>query len=199
MKLIIKNQTIEIENNHDGAKQVMEIIRKQTVYPTEILDYLVINDNVVENDYESYLLNNIENIREIQAEFTSLLEVVKTTFYHTEDILNKLISLSDVISVTIYDQSKNESMQRLSNLIEAVQGLNYSLGLINSLPNLNEVLANYEEWELFMSCFGQLVDKAIDLAAPIQFEDFVAIRDIVFHEIKPIIEKMLLDFPVLKQ
>lgn len=190
MQLIIGEELTEFDNTEAGIEEILHTIEEKAADTQHVLSHLIIDEVAVFDDFAEYLQNNLATIKVVQVQFLTLKEYMQSVLVSTSEYLQRAIPAVEQLADTVYTQVDPDTWQQISQLIEGVQWLQDSFTAMDAMPNLANLVSNYEQWNLYSQSLGQLVESVTSLSEPLKFADQVSVSDIILYEIKPALEKL---------
>ncbi|NLB88837.1 MAG: hypothetical protein GX790_06365 [Syntrophomonadaceae bacterium] len=199
MRLIIENEHIEFDNDMNGLEKLMQTIEEKAFSCTDkYFSHLIIDGVEVYDNFEEYLEDNIKNIRDVCMAFLTITEYIREILSSTGEYLTRAIPAVEELAKDFYNEVNTEVWQKVNSLLEGIQWLSETFSIIDSLPNLSTLLADYEKWNLYSQALRELQEVTASLEEPLQFADYVTVSDIMLYEIKPAMEKLNSNIPSVK-
>lgn len=198
MQIMLDEELIEIENNESGLEKLLQIIEQKAMASELIFSHLVIDGVEIYEDFANYLQANFQNIKDIHLEFLPLQQFLQDILQSTGQYLDGVIATIDNLTSAIYNQVDSETWQQIDMLLEGIQWLGETFRVMDSLPNLADMVKDYEQWNLYAKDLQELEVATASLSEPLQFADHVTVGDIILYEIKPVMERLIDSLPSLK-
>lgn len=198
MQIMLDKELIEIENNESGLEKLLQIIEQKAMASELIFSHLVIDGVEIYEDFANYLQANFQNIKDIHLEFLPLQQFLQDILQSTGQYLDGVIATIDNLASAIYNQVDSETWQQIDMLLEGIQWLGETFRVMDSLPNLADMVKDYEQWNLYAKDLQELEVATASLSEPLQFADHVTVGDIILYEIKPVMERLIDSLPSLK-
>lgn len=198
MQIMLDEELIEIENNDSGLEKLLQIIEQKAIASELIFSHLVIDGVEIYEDFADYLQANFQNLKEINLQFLPLQQFIQDILQSTGQYLDGVIATIDNLASAVYNQVDSETWQQIDFLLEGIQWLGETFRVMDSLPNLADMLKDYEQWNLYARDLQELEVVTASLSEPLQFADHVTVGDIMLYEIKPILERLFASLPSLK-
>jgi len=195
---MLDEELIEIENNDSGLEKLLQIIEQKAIASELIFSHLVIDGVEIYEDFADYLQANFQNLKDIHLEFLPLQQFLQDILQSTGQYLDGVIATIDNLASAVYNQVDSETWQQIDFLLEGIQWLGETFRVMDSLPNLADMLKDYEQWNLYARDLQELEVVTASLSEPLQFADHVTVGDIMLYEIKPVMERLIASLPSLK-
>lgn len=190
MLLEILGETIEFENSESSVELIINTIEEKLSSSELFFSHLIIDGINIYEDYEDYLQDHISIINNIKVECMLFSEFLQEVLLTADDYITNAIPAIENLADALYSQEKSEIWQEINSLIEGIQWLMGTFTMIDSLPDLDSLVNDYEEWNLYSLALMELQEVAINLNEPLTSENYVNASDIILHEIKPAMEKV---------
>ncbi len=198
MQIMLDEELIEIENDESGLEKLLQIIEQKAIASELIFSHLIVDGVEIYEDFADYLQANFENIKEIHLQFLPLQQFMQDILQSTKEYLTGVIATIEDVANAVYNQVDPETWQQIDLLLEGIQWLGETFRVMDSLPNLADMLKDYEQWNLYARDLQELEVVTASLSEPLQFADHVTVGDIMLYEIKPILERLFASLPSLK-
>ncbi|NLU46841.1 MAG: hypothetical protein GXX02_02525 [Syntrophomonadaceae bacterium] len=190
MQLIIGEELIEVDNTDEGIEQLFDTIEEKAANTQLVFSHLIIDGVEVYDDFAAYLHNNLANIQVVEVQFISLKEYMQDILVSASEYLQRAIPAVEQLAESIYAEMDTNTWQQISQLIEGIQWLHDSFTAMDKLPNLSNLVNDYEQWNLYSQALNELVEVVTTISEPLQYTDQVSVSDIILYEIKPAMEKL---------
>ncbi|MFD1736794.1 hypothetical protein ACFSCX_09460 [Bacillus salitolerans] len=181
MEIHILDQIIKTENQD---QKIFECINTILTKNNLFVDYLLIDENVIYENFEKYLEENIEDIQIIKVVTITLKKLLSKSFESIKLYIDRAKPEINKIVEQFYSGPTRDSWDKFSLLVE---GLQWIIQILDAQGNHieNEKVRNnlIHEKELIT---GELTN----LLGAVETKDMVLIADIIQYEIIPIIERI---------
>lgn len=185
MKIYIGNQIFEFESDKNEIDNIFDTIEKEVTKTSKVLNSLKVDDNEIFNDYYDYLLDNINAIEKVEVVLYTFKELVNETLTSTMNYLIRTPNLIENLANNFYKNPDKKSWIDLNNLLEGISWLISAFSTIDNDRNLNNVVNNYESWNLYSKGVLSLSEILPDFEDALSNKDNVTIADILSYEIQP--------------
>lgn len=185
MKIYIGNQIFEFESDKNEIDNIFDTIEKEVTKTSKVLNSLKVDDNEIFNDYYDYLLDNINTIEKVEVVLYTFKELVNETLTSTMNYLIRTPNLIENLANNFYKNPDKKSWIDLNNLLEGISWLISAFSTIDNDRNLNNVVNNYESWNLYSKGVLSLSEILPDFEDALSNKDNVTIADILSYEIQP--------------
>ena len=199
MRVFLGDEYIEFINDEAGVNELIkEIENKALATADKFFSHLVIDGLEVYDNYEGYIEDNIGDIRNISMEFLTISEYIKGILISTNEYLSRATPAVEGLADAFYQKADMDVWQELDNMLEGIEWLYETFIMIDSLPNLADVMPDYERWNLYSKVVRELQEVMPNLQEPLESGDYVLVADIILYELRPILEKMRSNIPVVE-
>ncbi len=185
MKVHIENKILEFKNDKNKIEQLLNKIDKEVGKISKILNSMVIDDYEIFNDYYDYFLDNINSIEKVEVTLVTYKELVDDILGSTLDYLTRTPDLIDNLADNFYRNPDKESWSNLADLLEGIAWIISTFTTINKDKNLNDVIVEYENWNLYSREIMSLNRILPNFEDALSNKDNVTLADILSYEIKP--------------
>lgn len=185
MKVYIENKVLEFNNDINEIDKIINVIDKEATKTSKVLNSMIIDGYEIYSDYYDYFLNNIRFIEKVEAILLTHKELVAETLSSTLDYLKRVPELIDDLANNFYKKPDRKSWSDLNDLLEGISWIISTFSTIDSDRNLNDVVNNYESWNLYSKELIALSEIIPDFEDALSNEDNVTIADILSYEIQP--------------
>lgn len=191
MKIYIENQILEFNNDKSEIDTILNEIEKEVIKTSKVLNSLIIDDNEIFSDYYDYFLDNINVIEKVEVVLLTYKELVNETLVSAQDYLSRTPRFIEILANSFYKGPDRKSWSDLDNLLEGISWLISTYATIDNDRNLNDVISNYEDWNLYSKEILSLNEILPDFEDALSNQDNVTIADILSYEIQPKFNTML--------
>lgn len=185
MKIYIGNQILEFDNDKNEIEKILSDIGTEVIKTTKVLNSLVIDGYEIYSDYYDYFLDNINAIEKVEVVLYTHKELVHETLNSTLDYLRRTPDLIDNLANSFYKNPDRKSWNDLNDLFEGISWLINTFSSIDKDKNLNDIVSNYESWNLYSKEIISLSEIIPDFEDALSNQDNVTIADILSYEIQP--------------
>jgi len=183
---MIGKRTLEVENEEKNVSQILDLIANELNENGWELDYLIIDQIKVNENYQNYLLKTIETIQEVIVKVKDLKSMVNETLGSAYDYIEKVIEGIELIADSFYKSPSKETWEQLANLFEGIQWLIDTMVRIDEIKNLKAILINYVIWNEYVLIIKELCEQIVELKDAMLNHDSILIADLLIYEILPI-------------
>lgn len=188
MKLIIDNSTQTFENHLSEVKDVLASIKKILNKENLELSHLIIDGTPVYQNYETYLEDNIETIKEIVVETLKMKQLIEGTLGSAFDYISQATELLKALAEAFYQAPKPYTWNSLGDLFEGIGWLLETMNRIDQIDHLDQYVQNYGVWNEYVQIIRGLGIQVPELEQAMVNRDHVLIGDLILYEISPIFE-----------
>ncbi len=148
-----------------------------------LVHYVIINNQIMYDGYEEYIMNNLNTINELNIVTLSRQESIQVTEKTLDEYLDRFLDASMALSKQFYGSVAEETWSDFSDFI---QGLDW---IIKALE-FNIVLFNNEgEAKFYQLTIENLGAVVADMDQSLEQQDHVAVADLIQYEIIPLLQK----------
>ncbi len=199
MRLLLDDEYIEFANDEAGRNELIkEIEGKALATGDKFFSHLVIDGIEVYDDYVGFIENNLNDIRDISMEFLTITEYVAGILNSYKEYLERAVPALEPLADAFYREADAAAWQQLDDMLEGIAWLTETFMMIDSLPNLAGIMKDYERWNFYSQAIRELQAAVSGLREPLESSDYVAAADIILYEIKPALENMKFNIPVIE-
>lgn len=188
MNLVINEKVLKFENDPKNIEMMLDAITCELNISGQELDYLIIDDIIVNDNYQNYIFENIGSVQEIIVKVNDLKSLVEETLKSTFDYINNVIEALEQVADEFYQSPQKETWVQLANLLEGIEWIMDTLVRIDGIKDLKNILS-YPIWNEYVSAIKSLNEQIGQLEEAMLNQDNVLIGDLLLHEILPSFEK----------
>lgn len=178
MNLIIMDQTYKFANEPESVPALLSTVEDILIKNNMILSHLVIDGLEVHEDYENYLLNNIDLLTNISVEARTLKEWLDEMIVSATEYLNRCIPALEELGTEFYQGPDQDSWLCFEQMLEGLEWLNQLFDQITRQESLAKKIDKLEQE-------FALQDVLLELEDAIRNKDTVLIADTIIYEILP--------------
>ncbi len=179
MQIKILDNVFECDNQVAAVEKVFEQINQILAKSDRRLSCLEINGIKVYQDYDQYIISNLENIKTIVVITNTLKELIDDTVISMQDYLVRAIPEIEVI---VDEFSRGASQDTWSNFSQLMDGLQFIVDTLNALNKHQDWYFNAEQ---LISEQQNLLRKIVMLQEAMESQDRVWLNDVLLYEIIP--------------
>lgn len=179
------NQILEFNNDKNEIDKILNEIEKEVTKTSKVLNSMIVDDYEIFSDYYDYFLDNIKSIGKVEVISFTYKELVNDTLTSTLDYLKRTPELIENLADNFYKNPDRKSWSELNDLLEGITWLISTFSSIDNDRNLNDVVSNYESWNLYSKEIISLSEIIPDFEDALSSQDNVTIADILSYEIQP--------------
>lgn len=191
MNIHIQNKEIWFENNPEIIEQLFNSINKYLQKDDLQFSHLIIDEEVIYDNFDNYIIENIESINKIEVIAITLTEMVNESLKSAEQYSKNAITIINKTAEEFYQKPDENTWSQLTDLFEGIQWIIQSLTEINSIESSYEVVSDYEIWNDYIQEVSKFNSIIFELENAVLNKDNVLIGDMLLHEIIPIFEAMV--------
>lgn len=190
MKIRILDKVLEYGNKQFVYNDFVEEVNKSLKKSNLIFSHLVIDGKEVYEDFNNFISNNIENIKEINVIAKTEKEISTDIILSTIDYLDRAVPEIDKLSNEFYKTPSQASWNKLIDLIDGIRWIIDSFITIDSNADLKSIVNSYEEWNLYAKDVYSLKELLSEFEDILENSDYVSVADILSYEIVPLFKSM---------
>lgn len=179
MQIEVVDQIFECENDilavENMFSQVHELLAKANLN----LRCLEIDGAELYQDFEQYIVENIETIKTIVVKVKTLLELMDDTLISIQEYSARVIPEIDMMVDEFYHEVSGNTWDKFAQLLEGLQFI------IDSLDVICENQGWYLNAAQFVGIRQNLLKRIIMLQEAMESQDRVRISDVLLYEIIP--------------
>ncbi len=198
MQLWIGNTMSEFENNETGLEMLLRAIEEAENSSGLILSHLLVDEVAVYDDYWDYLETNLENIKKVQAELKSISELIQDILQSTTLYLERSLPALGKLAESFYSEVNADTWQDLSDYLEGLQWLTQSVEMMDEVSGLEDIVADYEQWNRYSKAVRELQPIVAELDKPLQNGEYVKVGNVLIHKVVPRMQELLTNVPSIK-
>ncbi|MDR5659777.1 hypothetical protein RH915_09735 [Serpentinicella sp. ANB-PHB4] len=190
MKVYILDQTLECENSKNQIEEIFKEINEKISNNNVLFSHLIIDGSEVYGEFDNYILENINQIKEIKVVTKTLKEVAQETLLSTLDYIERANPEIEALSNEFYKTPEINTWKKLTELIEGINWIMSTFTYIDSNPNLKNIVISYENWNLYAKDIYSLKELIVEFEEIMENGDLVSLADILSYEIVPLFNSM---------
>lgn len=187
---MIQDEILEMPNDSSKINEYFRMINSKLAEKNLELSHLVIDNQVVTNDYEHYFKKYITSINEVIVVVVSQVSLINETLESTEQYISNAITQITFLAEEFYQKPNKSSWIRIADLFEGIQWMLETVQRIDNIKNLNAKVMNYEIWNEYVQKVSNLSGVIRDIQEAINSKDNVSIGDLLLYEIIPAFESI---------
>lgn len=190
MKIYILDKTLEYKNRIEVLDDIFNKINHMVSSTNLVFSHLNIDGIDVYDDHYDYFLDNIRNIEEVKVVTKTIKEISQDIILSTIDYIERAMPQIEILANEFYKQPSQDSWHKLTQLLEGIKWIIDSFVIIDSNPELKDIINSYEEWNLYAKDIHELSELMGEFEEILENTDFVSTADILSYEIVPLFEEM---------
>ena len=190
MKINILDKTLEYENRIEVLDDIFNKINHMVSSANLVFSHLNIDGIDVYEDHYDYFLDNIRNIEEVKVVTKTIKEISQDIILSTIDYIDRAMPEIEILADEFYKQPLQGSWNKLIQFLEGIKWIIDSFVIIDSNPELKDIVNNYEEWNLYAKDIHELGELIREFEEILENSDFVSTADILSYEIVPLFREM---------
>ena len=136
MNLIILDQSYKFANEPESVPALLNTVEDILTKNNMILSHLVIDCLEVNEDFEIYLLNNIDLLTNISVEARTLEEWLDEMIVSASEYLNRCIPALEELGTEFYQGPDQDSWLNFEQMLEGIEWLNQLVDQISRQESL---------------------------------------------------------------
>lgn len=197
MDIYIRNKEIWFKNNTEIIEQLFNSINEHLQKENLQFSHLIIDNEEIYDNFDSYIIDNIEDIKKVEVVALSLAEMINESFKSAKQYSRNAIPLINKIAEEFYQKPDENTWSQLTDLFEGIQWIIQSLTEINSIESSDEIVKGYEVWDEYVQEVSKFNDIIFELENAVLNKDNVLIGDMLLYEITPVFEAVVKILDVL--
>lgn len=190
MNIYIQNKEMWFENNAEILEQLFNSINEHLNDDDLQFSHLIIDGEEIYDNFDSYIIKNIESIKKIQVITMSIDEMVNETIMSTEQYAKNAIPIINELTEEFYQKPNEKTWLKLTDLFEGIQWIIQSLTQIKLIESSKDIVSDYEIWNEYVQEVSKLNNIIPELNNAILNKDNILIGDMLLYEIVPVFETM---------
>jgi len=191
MNIYVLDKVLNFKNDPEIIEQIFDSINEEIQKEDLQFSHLIIDGEEIYNDFDSYIIENIEDIIKIEVAAFSLQEMVKESIISNEKYVKNAIPIISKLSEEFYQKPKESTWSQLTDLFEGIQWIIQSITQINSIESSSDIVSDYGVWNEYVQEMSKLNGIVSELEGAIVNNDNILIGDMLLYEIIPVFETMV--------
>lgn len=184
MQVKILEQTIECTNEVSAVENMFQQVNQLIAGSDLHLSHIKVDGIDVFEEHYQYVLNRLEEVKEITVVLKSLKELMSEVLLSAEVYLARLIPGIKQLSDKYYEGATQDSWVKFEQLLE---GLQWILQMLDNVVNVENNL-RYQNAEQYEELVEQLKEHVTNLQDAVDNEDMILLADILGYELLPSLE-----------
>lgn len=189
MIIRIQEEIIKMDNDPMRISEYLESINKILAERNIELEFLIIDGKPVYGDFQRYFIDHIQDIEKVDV-VVSVKPLITEAVTSSEQYLLQVIPQVYDLAEEFYKKANERSWIKLGDLFEGLQWIIDMVRKIDSIKNLEKIIADYEIWNEYVQRVAGLGQIIRELEQAMVNQDQVLIGDILLYEIIPTFEGM---------
>ncbi len=191
MNIYLLDKVLNFKNDPEIIEQIFDSINEEIQKEDLQFSHLIIDGAEIYNDFDSYIIENIEDIIKIEVAAFSLQEMVKESIISNEKYVKNAIPIISKLSEEFYQKPKESTWSQLTDLFEGIQWIIQSITQINSIESSSDIVSDYGVWNEYVQEMSKLNGIVSEFENAIVNNDNILIGDMLLYEIIPVFEIMV--------
>lgn len=199
MKVFILDETFELENKLESVEEVFDYI-KQALDETEYnFNYMIVDGAEVHNEFEIFLEENIENIKEITIVMKTTEEVVKDSFNKISVYLEQVAPIIGKLAHNFRVQPEESDLQFLKELFEGIEFIFQTRESIDYIENSNEIISDQITWNDYIKYVKALNVLVQELKQSVASNNMNQLSESLSNKLIPLFKDMKIKLDILSK
>lgn len=190
MFLYIREKKMELANDPDQIDVVISEINNYLKHHGLKLAHLIINNNLVYDDFYNYLLTHLAEVEIIEVVLLNPREIIDNTLIMTNDYVKSAVPLINALAESFYRQPDEQAWTSLDDLLEGVQWIIESLKRIDNFNDLETIINDYKVWNEYVQIVSEFYTIVPLLEQALVVRDYVSVGDQLMYEVVPIFKAL---------
>ena len=190
MKIYVLNKVLEYENNKESINIILEKLEDIVEKSNCALSYLQIDGQDVHKDFDDYLLDNIDDIKEIKVVTKTIRDLEKGMLQEVGEYFEEIIPEVEELSYEFFKGPTRETFIKLIELFEKIKWIIDIFDLIDSSDEIEYIVDSYEVWNLYARDIYSLQEIVEDFRGVFAEDELIFIPEILCDEIVPLFRDM---------
>ncbi len=196
MNIYIQNKEMCYKNEPEIMEQMFKDINEYLNEKNLQFSHLIIDEEEIYDNFDSYIFENIKNIKKVQVVAMSVNEMANETMISTEQYAKNAIPIITKLSDEFYQKPSENAWIQLTNLFEGLQWIIQSLMQITSIEGLDDII-NTCEWDEYVQEVYKLNNIIPEIENAIINKDDILVGDMLLYELIPIFETIMKKLEIL--
>lgn len=179
MQIIVFDQVFECENEISAVENIFKQVNELLAESNQNLRCLDIDGVRIDEDYEQYIVENIETIKTIVVKVKALREIMDDTLKSIQEYIERAIPEIDMIVDEFYHDVSPNTWNKFTQLLEGLQFI------VDSLNVVSENQDWYPNTPQYITVKQNLLKRIVMLQEAMERQDRVRISDVLLYEIIP--------------
>ncbi len=190
LKIYVENEVLEYENNKNEIDNILYEIDNKISKSSNIFSHMIVDGSEVYESYYDYFLDNINVIEKVEVISCEYKKLVDNILVSTINYIGRIPTEIEHLANKFYREPGVEDWNSLSDLLDGISWIMNTFSSIDQDKRLNEVVTNYENWNLYAKEVFSLQELLIVFEEALSSNNNVSIADILSYEIVPIFNRM---------
>jgi hypothetical protein len=191
MNIRVQDKVLEFKNDPEIIEQLFESINDLIQKDNLLFSHLIIDGEEIYNNFDKYIIENIESIKTIEVIVISIAEMVKESIASTKQYAENAIPIINKLAEEFYQKPNENTWPQLTDLFEGIQWIIQSITQINLIESANDIVRDYNIWDEYVQEVSKLNDIIPELENVIVNKDNILIGDILLFEVVPVFETII--------
>lgn len=179
MQIKILDKVFECDNQVAAVERVFEQINQMLADSNHHLSCLEINGIKVYQDYDKYIISNLENVNTVVVITKTLKELLADAIISMQDYLVRAVPEIEAMVDEFYRGANQDTWSNFSQLLD---GLQFIIDTLNVVSKHQDLYYNVEQ---LISVQQNLLRQIVMLQEAMESQDRVWLNDVLLYEIIP--------------
>lgn len=191
MNIHIQDKVLEFKNDSKTIEEIFSSINEHLQKEDLQFSHLIIDGEKIYDNFDSYIIKNIESINKVEVVVTTLMEIINESILSAEQYAKNAIPIINNMAEEFYQKPNEKTWLQLTDLFEGIQWIIQSLTQINAIEDSNDVVRDYKVWNEYVQEIMKLNNIIPELENAILDKDNISIGDMLLYEVIPVFEIMI--------
>lgn len=179
MILTILDRSFSFENTHDGSQSLIETINNSLSTGNLFFSHLVIDGQEIYEEYEEYILDNIDSIQEVHVKVKSIKEFVAELLVLLNTYTQRAMPEIELLVNEFYQAPTDQSWLTLKQLLDGIEWIYQTIKAIDITQH--QIVG----WDEFVKSAAIFEVELPNLLEAMENKDSILIADIIQYELLP--------------
>ncbi|MGG0720054.1 hypothetical protein ABE096_21105 [Robertmurraya massiliosenegalensis] len=179
MKLLTLDKEYTFENSEKGTNDLIEIVNETLHIENLFFSHLVIDGQEIYKEHADYILEHIEEVKEIKLEVSTVDEFVSNLLVSLNEYTRRGIPEVEKVIEEFYQKPTEDSWETLKLLLEGIGWIYQTIKTIDSTAH------TISGWGEFLKSVATFDVELPNLLEALENRDATLIADIIQYEILP--------------
>ncbi|WP_374717699.1 hypothetical protein [Neobacillus sp.] len=187
MKVAIDDQQVEwIDDTLEGIEYWWKCSTSRIYQDRRFIHFVEVNGKAVYEAYELYIVQNLQEVREINIHTLSVIESIQETEKALDEYLERFLPGALDVADQLYGGLSSESQPLFRQLLEGLNWIVMSMQFERELYAMVEYHANPE---FLISALSALENLHQEIMKAVENNDFTGVSDLLQYEVVPVLQQ----------